>query len=286
MAIRRASGTTEIGELVESLSREAGKTSFLLPSSAHHWAGRPGVAGAAACAHRKVSLQPGKVAGQGLLAPIIPQVAPSTAIPQRQSERSGTLHCVVGPGPPACSAPGSRSPPGGVGRRVGRWAAPPAGALDPSLQLSEPWAVLADHHRGPQAARPLHALLPGSDSADRDCLGWGCRGTPSPGPPDRDPAWPSAFGVSLRPRAEKCTVGPGLCIRASRSIMSDMFPRGLWGPAPSTAAPGRCGGTPASPRRSDFGLGGPLLAGTGAIRLCRYRGTWTLFERKELGIGH
>lgn len=119
---------------------------------------------------------------------------------------------------------------------------PPEGALGPSLLLSPLWAALADHHRGPRAARPLHAVLPGSDSAARDCLGWGCRETPSPGPADRDQAWPFAFEVSLRPRAEKSTVGPGLGIRASGSMsMSDMFLRGLHSappPAPSVAAPG------------------------------------------------
>lgn len=53
--------------------------SFLLPSSAYHWAGRPGVPGgkeSAPCAHRKVCLQTGEVDEQGLAAPIIPQVAP------------------------------------------------------------------------------------------------------------------------------------------------------------------------------------------------------------------
>lgn len=42
----------------------------------------------------------------------------------------------------------------------------------------------------------------------------------------------------------KCMVGPGLGIRASRSIVSDMFPRGLRSPAPSAAAPGPCGVLP------------------------------------------
>lgn len=170
---------------------------------------------------------------------------PRQPFPRRRVEGPGPCTALRSARPSSLLRPRVRVPAWWRRRRVGRWAAPPASALGPSLPrsllLSVLWAVLADHHRGPWAACPLHAVLPGSGSATRDCLGWGCRGTPSPGPPDRDPAWLAAFGVSLRPRTEKCAVGPEFGIFASRSIMSDMFLRGLRAPHPPQPHPADVG---------------------------------------------
>lgn len=241
-------------------TREAGRgrelrgwenlASFLLPSSARHWAGRPGAAGgekATACAHRKVSLPPGEVAQQGLPAPITPQVSPLNSHPPAAEieVRDPALLCAV-PGPPACSAPGSWSPPGGAGRRVGRWAAPPAGALGPSHELSALRPALANPLRSSRAALPLHAALPGSGSSAHDCLGWGVSRNPQP------------RAAGQRPSATRCLLGESAPLRRGMNCgapvgfpcfpeyHAESIPEGTPNPAPSATAPGHCGGTPAS----------------------------------------
>lgn len=169
------------------------------------------------------------------------------------------------PAPPR--GPGPRPVAQGAGRRVGRWAAPPTGALGPSHELSALRPALANPHRSSRAALPLHAALPGSGSSAHDCLGWGVSRNPQP------------RAAGQRPSATRCLLGESAPLRRGMNCgapvgflcfpeyHAESVPQETPNPAPSATAPGHCGGTPAS-------LGGPLLAGTGAICLGLDRSTW------------